>query len=522
MPAAALSDGGVPAPPSAATRRAASSTAPALLTVLFALTACSSRSAPLPAPAPAPGDDGLADVPESEVVTVDTGDPLPGVRVPLGTLRDAAVGLPGDARDLYLTVYPTPREAAYEETAVRLADAVVVTERDGESAGLLERLGLTDDARDLPASGYLLSVGVHDGVGSVLTWARDAAGRRQADRALGQLTAVDGDGERRVRECLVVDAPAMRFRGSKRPQAWELRYGANFSWGTPPGAAGREVAVPFHAPGGELDAGEAGVARALEAFEGLPPGGRAAVKFDDVGFGLTPESRLRFGSYPRAIVAFVHGVRDALAVRDPEATLYYLPQTYWWNDDRLPSFARAVRFAGGLPDDVGLVMTGPEIVSESIDALGLAEARAAFGLTETKALVYDNRGREGDWGPLAGRDAALVDHADAVFGERGTPVNRLTRLDWEWNPNGFDAERSWRRALLELAGPAGYRALRDACAAFREEASRDRVRVAVEDLTSLPRLADDGPVPRPELMRLLRADVERVAAEPTRAGAAVR
>jgi len=36
-------------------------------------------------------------------------------------------------------------------------------------------------------------------------------------------------------------------------------------------------------------------------------------------------------------------------------------------------------------------------VSDEIDAPGLAEARRAFGLTETKALVYDNLGREGDW-----------------------------------------------------------------------------------------------------------------------------
>ena len=234
------------------------------------------------------------------------------------------------------------------------------------------------------------------------------------------------------------------------------------------------------------------------------------MKFDDVGFGLTAESETWFGSYPAALCSYLARIAAGLRSRDPGAVLYWLPQTYWWNDRRLGAYATALRAAGGLDPDIGLVMTGPEIISDTIDAGGLAAARNAFGLTRTPALIYDNIGREGDWGPLTGRDAALVHECDGIFGERGTPVHRLTRLDWLWNPEGYDAERSWRRAVLELAGPEAYDRLAAACRAFRDGAPHaDALALVARFEAALP-AGWRGPIGHAELAALLRADVRRL------------
>ncbi len=433
--------------------------------------------------------------------------------------------LPDDLASFLLTAYPTPREAQYGDTFVDLGTAEWIDETSDDFLEILDELGLSSTWRDLDPEGYVLRVAVDDGDASVMVAAADEQGRRWAELTLSQIARKDAAGRQLARQCLIVDAPAFPLRGNKRPRAWERRYRANFAWGTGSDAAsgsGRTV-VPFAAPGSPLDASSDGVARTLAAFRPWQEKGvrKFAVKFDDVGFGLTPQSRLAFGSYARAMVAYVASVRRGLRAEDPTAQLYFLPQTYWWDDRRLPPYAMALRRAGGLPRDVGLVVTGPDIISREVDTAGLRNARDLFGLDSTKALIYDNLGREGDWGPLTGREAALVEEADGVFGERGTPVNRLTRLDWLWNPYAYDAERSWRRALFELAGPRGYAALRDACDAFRRDAPRDEAArlVAVFAETDLGDWV--LPVPHQDLSGMLRADLARLSAGEPDSGVSV-
>ncbi len=471
------------------------------------LVGCATQS-PLPAPTETTEVNGI---PIAAMEQPGVSDGAAGVRFPL--IVPAAADGSEDFADLPLTVYPTPIEAAYEDTMIRVDDAAFVGPGHPELGDALSALALDAAYAELPAGGYVLRVTVAEGGGLIVLAAQDASGEAHARRALLQLSRGGPDGSVLARECLIVDRPGFPLRGSKRPEPWELEYGANFVWGA--GVKAKHVGrtmLPFYAPGATLDAGAEGIERALRALRPWQDRGVTAfaVKFDDVGFGLSPESRLRFGSYPTAAVHFMAEVQAALRARDTTTRVYYLPQTYWWNDDRLESFARALRMAGGLPVDAGLVMTGPEVISGEIDSIGLATSRAAFGLTKTKALIYDNLGREGDWGPLTGRDAGLTEQADAVFGERGTTVNRMTRLDWSWNPWAYDAETSWRRAIYELAGPEGYERLRAACAAFRERASRPEAeravqRFAVADLGGWP-----SPVPQDELVRLLRKDLPRL------------
>jgi hypothetical protein len=431
---------------------------------------------------------------------------VPGLR------RMDDLRLPADVRELALTVYPTPRRVDYGDVLLPLDGARYVDESSDDVDARLADAGLELGVKELPPEGYALAVGWGGDRTIVLTVAREDAGRAWSSLAVDQLTTTI-DGRRYVRAARLLDAPVFPLRGSKRPQAWERRYRANFAWEVKEGAGfeGREAVATF-APGSPLDATHAGVERILEAWRPWQARGvrRFCVKFDDVGFDMTGDTELRFGTYGAAVRSLLSSVRTALREKDPAATVYFLPQTYWWNDPRLGAYARAIRAAGGLDPDIGLVLTGPEIVSERIDAAGLAGARDLFGSSETPSLLYDNRGREGDWGPLDGREAALASLAEGVFGERGTPVNRLTRLDWLWNPEAYDPERSWRRAVLELAGPEGFAALRDACAAFRRGAPREEAAAFVARFADGPPL--DGPLPRRNLATLLRSDLARLSA----------
>lgn len=440
-----------------------------------------------------------------------------------GSMRIADLDVPGEVRDLVLTVYPTPQRVEYGDALLPLEDAVYVDDASPDFDERLRAAGLELGWKDLRREGYLIDVSAEDGHAVVLKAARDDAGRRWAEQALAQVTLQSSRG-RFVRACRVLDMPVFALRGSKHPQGWETKYRANFAWGAGDDAGTRDrTMTAVYQPGIPLDASGEGVARALEFFREWQDRGvqRFAVKFDDEGFALTQDSEFRFGSFPSALVLYMRLVRQGLRLRDADAKLYLLPQTYWWNDPRYAAFAASVRAAGGLAEDVGLVVTGPEIISDEIDAAGLAAARRAFGLTETKALIYDNLGRERDWGPLTGRETALARYADGVFGERGTPVNRLTRLDWLWNPAGYDPERSWRRAVLELAGPADYARFSAACRGFRRGEARGQVSRLVEEFAAQSG-AWRGPVARQQLVQLLRGDCERLEELPATAGEAKR
>jgi len=450
---------------------------------------------------------------------------FPGASEVPGAMRLADVDVPAAARPLVLTIYPTPRRAEYGDSLLPMAGAVVVDDASPGFDGLLREQGLDLGWKELPREGYLVAVTGRDGHAVVLSAARDDAGRRWASQALAQITYETPAGKF-VRECRVLDAPVFALRGNKRPQAWETKYRANFAWGAKDDADFRgRTMTAVYAPGIPLDATGAGVARALDFFRPWQDRGVRffAVKFDDEGFAVTRESELRHGRFAPALVNYLRLVRQGLRQRDADARLYLLPQTYWWNDARLDVFAGSLRAAGGLDEDVGLVLTGPEVISAEIDADGLAAARRAFGLTETKALIYDNLGREGDWGPLVGRGAELARYADGVFGERGTPLHRLTRLDWLWNPEGYDAEKSWRRAVLELAGPADFQRVEAICRAFRDGGKGVDVAALLDAFAAAPSGSWNGPIPRADLVALFRVDCARLARPPAtaeRAGSA--
>lgn len=286
------------------------------------------------------------------------------------------------------------------------------------------------------------------------------AGLLYARSTLAQITTTVG-GRRYVRAGRIEDAPFLPLRGSKRPLAFERRlYHANLAWEKPAPEEGW-TRVPVLSPGGTLAATEPGIAAARAFFAAGHARGarRFAIEFDDVGYDLTGDARDRYGTYPRALVRYLEECRDLLRETDPGAALYWLPQTYWTDAPDLPGFAHALGRAGGLPADLGLVVTGPQVISEAIRAADVARTRRAFGLTRRGAVIYDNLGREGDHGPMTGREPSLALELDGLLGERGEVLFRITRLDWCWNPFAYDPARSHLLACREVVGAAAAPAL---------------------------------------------------------------
>lgn len=117
-----------------------------------------------------------------------------------------------------------------------------------------------------------------------------------------------------------------------------------------------------------------------------------------------------------------------------------------------------------LPGRVGIVWTGPEVVSRSISRDDLRATRARLG--NRRVLLYDNFPVNGDsrgealglvLGPLRQRAPDLSEEADlylacpmAQLGASRLPL--ATVADWLRDPGGYDPDASWQAAQDRLAG----------------------------------------------------------------------
>jgi len=297
----------------------------------------------------------------------------------------------------------------------------------------------------------------------------------------------------------MLDWPTFSLRGSKEMRNYMPRYKDNFSWGAPPERrrlphllANFCHYIPCYAPGGTLDcSGEALDRLERQIRSDYASGARSfAVKFDDVPMNMTPESAARFDTYPIALRYFMHEVNKRVKAIDPSCKLYYLPQCYHSNSD-YRAFARGIRDAGGLPPDAGLCWTGPDVFSRVLPVRDVRDYMRAFGLTRTRGIIYDNYARHGDYFPIPrqGRPPSLARYLDGIFSENSTRLNRITRCDYNWNPEAYEPGRALKLACREIA-----RRKPDACTALYDFV------VCYEANRCVPR-----GLPRPQKIEHLRA-----------------
>jgi len=297
-----------------------------------------------------------------------------------------------------------------------------------------------------------------------------------------------------VREGTIVDFPRFRFRGNKRPRAWEWRYKANYGWffqarkekparpgdnfrwdyfrhhgawvrhGDPLMATDQEMDNLINGYD-ELD-GRTGRRRHVRgAIECYRAGCREFVlKFDDTGSRMSDATEARFGrgNFHAALHHYITGMYRRLKAIDRENQVFFMPRPYFANSFELGQYAKSLLEHGPLPEDIGLSVCGPEVISRIIPTGCLKEFRELFGF-KRKAQIYDNYGRGGEYFACHGRDADLWKEVSCIFPERGTPVTRITVYDYLWNPEAYDPKRSLRLAIRELSSrkPQVYAPLLD-------------------------------------------------------------
>ncbi|MGB2820632.1 MAG: beta-N-acetylglucosaminidase domain-containing protein, partial [Phycisphaerae bacterium] len=365
--------------------------------------------------------------------------------------------------------------------------------RNGAAADVLKSAGLAAAVRSIEDAGedaYVLfaAAGKYKGANVVLLAGNSPAGDFRALATLRQMIFEKG-AVRYVREGLVVDFPRFRFRGNKRPRAWEWRYKANYGWFFPrPGEkAGDDLSrryfrmhgawvrhgSPLTATDEEMDrliagydepGGAPGRSRRVPgALDYYRAGCREFVlKFDDTGSQMSPATQTRFGKagFFKALHHYLTGMYKRIKAMDPSNRVFFMPRPYYSNSFELADYAGSLLSHGPLPGDIGLSVCGPEVISRTIPTACLREFRELFGL-KGKAQIYDNFGRGGEFFAYRGRDADLWKEVECIFPERGTPVTRITVYDYLWNPEAYDAGRSLRLAVRELSSrrPEVYKPL---------------------------------------------------------------
>lgn len=377
-----------------------------------------------------------------------------------------------DLKELAPDAAPVTSTEWKDDPSVKFLILVGDATRNAVAAKSIQTLGASPDEenrRVLGKEGYLLLV-TTDAKGRVVAIlaGNSPVGDFWAVQTLKQLFAEKG-GKRYITGVWTLDWPTFPRRGSKEMRNYMHQYKDNFSWGgrgkhTQPLVENFGTYIPYFAPGGALDCSDENLAKLESQFAAHYKNGARefAIKFDDVGAGMVEGTKQRFKTYGEAICYFMKELDQRAKKLDPACKLYYLPQCYYSNSN-FRTFSKAIREAGGLPTDAGLCWTGTGVFSPTLPIPDIRDYAEAFGLTKTKGLIYDNHARHGDFFPIPveGRSPELVKYLDGVFSENSTRLNRITRCDYNWNPEAYDPERAHKLACREMAGrdPRVYKAL---------------------------------------------------------------
>ena len=134
-------------------------------------------------------------------------------------------------------------------------------------------------------------------------------------------------------------------------------------------------------------------------------------------------------------------------------------------DGTAPYASAFLRHLPSVPRRVGIAWTGPEVIARSVTAADIAATRRRLG--GRRVLLYDNYPVNDDGhrdalavnlGPLRQRDPRLPEQlwgylACPMDQLRASRLSLLTIADYLADPEGYEPDASWRRAMDRLAGP---------------------------------------------------------------------
>ena len=183
--------------------------------------------------------------------------------------------------------------------------------------------------------------------------------------------------------------------------------------------------------------------------------------FDDIPRELQhAEDRAAFDTLADAHVSVANHVADRLGQR---TRLMVCPTVYWGYGTE----PYLVGLGEGLDPRIGLFWTGRAICSPTLD---LADAATFARTTNRPATYWDNypvndvaMGYELHIGPYRGRDPHLWRASTGIIANgmelfESSRIPFATIADYLQDPEGYDPETSWQRALRDVAGDADVEA----------------------------------------------------------------
>lgn len=338
---------------------------------------------------------------------------------------------------------------------------------------------LLRDASQRGGDAYVLysAAGGWKGKNVVLLAGNTPAGDFWAFTTLRQMCFPQGD-TRHIREGVILDYPRFTWRGNKRPQTWEWRYKANAAFFLD--SLGNEERVRFRRAGCWVLHGEP-LRATDEEMDALLRGARSfyergvrhfVIKFDDTGTKMSDPTKAKFGdaNFFEGVHYLLRGMHKRLKALDPGNRVYFMPAPYAHNAMDLADYVEGLLSYGPLPEDIGLHVCGPEVISWRLPTACIRDYRERFGLTKTRAMIYDNLGRGGEYFPYSGREKNLWQEVEFLFPERGSAIYRITVFDYLWNPEAYDPDRALRLAVRELSSgmPEVYQPFYDFVSYYNE------------------------------------------------------
>ena len=192
-----------------------------------------------------------------------------------------------------------------------------------------------------------------------------------------------------------------------------------------------------------------------------------SVALDDVPSALQKDAdRAAFRSFAAAQIALVEAVRDAL----PRDTWLSLGPTEYLGTEATEYLEELGR---DLPLEVEIGWTGRTVLAPTITAAEAAERAATL---RRKLLLWDNTPvADGPMRPMlhlnpyTGRDRRLPEHVSGVLLNpmeqvRASAITLRCASEYLANPETYDAEKAWARAVDELGGDLGRELARFAAA----------------------------------------------------------
>ncbi|MCB0907986.1 MAG: beta-N-acetylglucosaminidase domain-containing protein [Nocardioidaceae bacterium] len=170
-----------------------------------------------------------------------------------------------------------------------------------------------------------------------------------------------------------------------------------------------------------------------------------------------PADRAAFGSLAEAHALLTLAVADRVRARHAGASMFVCPTIYWGYGDE----PYLVDLAARLPADIDLCWTGRAICSATLD---LHDAEVFTAATGRPPLYWDNypvndvaMTYEAHLGPYQGRDPRLATASRGIVANpmehfESSKIPLATVADFLADPDGYDPEESWHRAIADVVG----------------------------------------------------------------------